>query len=78
MELQMYKLIAPVKKEEKNESDSTRFNYNQRRKLEMQRRLGILSHKRGCLERDLRAINNALISLKKQLKTDSAFEKVSL
>jgi len=74
----MYKLITQVKKEEKNESHSIRFNYNQRRKLEMQRRLGILSHKRGCLERELIAINNALITLKKQLKTDSAFEQVSL
>ena len=38
-----------------------------RKELELNRRMTLLQYKRGCLERELRAINSALISLTKQL-----------
>ncbi len=43
-------------------------SYTGRKRLELNRRLTLLHHKRGCLERELRAINNALQSLTKQLE----------
>ena len=42
-------------------------NYVGRKKLELNRRMTLLQYKRSCLERDLRAINSALLSLTKQL-----------
>ncbi len=42
-------------------------NYVGRKRLEISRRMTLLQHKRGSLERELRAINNALKSLTKQL-----------
>ena len=41
--------------------------YVGRKKLELNRRMTLLQYKRGCLERELRAINSALVSLNKQL-----------
>ena len=42
-------------------------SYIGRKKLELNRRMNLLQYKRGCLERELRAINTALLSLTKQL-----------
>ena len=42
-------------------------NYLGRKKLEINRRMTLLQHKRSCLERELKAINTALRSLSKQL-----------
>ena len=42
-------------------------SYAGRKRLEMNRRMTLLQYKRGYLERELRAIHNALDSLVKQL-----------
>ena len=57
--------------------DMQEQNSRERRRLEMKRRYGLLHHKRGCLERELQAINNALIILSRQLDRDASISSLS-
>ena len=57
---------------------SLKTESRERKRLEMKRRIGILHHKRACLERELNAIKVALICLDRQMQHDSAYEKLSL
>ena len=52
-------------------------NSRERRRLEMKRRYGLLHHKRGCLERELQAINNALLILSRQMDRDASLASLS-
>ncbi len=56
----------------------TNDNYRDRRRLEIKRRIGLLQHKRSCLERELRAINSILHSLTIQIERDARYEKLHL
>ena len=55
---------------------SIKTETRERKRLEMKRRIGILHHKRACLERELSSIKVALISLDRQMQRDSAYEKL--
>ena len=69
--------FVPSKRIEKGQL-LTNDNYRDRRRLEMKRRIGLLQHKRSCLERELRAINNILHSLNMQVERDAKYEKLHL
>ncbi len=53
-------------------------DFRQRRRLEMKKRLGVLHYRRDRLERELIAIQSALLTLDSQLKKDNAFEQLSI
>ncbi len=57
---------------------SIKTDTRERKRLEMKRRIGILHHKRACLERELSSIKVALISLDRQMQHDSSYEKLTL
>ena len=67
-----------LKQQYKENLYSIKAEYRDRKRLEMKRRMGILHHKRACLESELNSIKVALISLDKQMQRDSAYEKLSL
>ncbi len=52
--------------------------YRERRQLEIKRRFSILQHKRGQLERELRAIKTMLFALDKQIQSFSDYEQLSI
>ncbi|WP_269623195.1 hypothetical protein [Prochlorococcus marinus] len=65
--------------------DNDQFDYKEshagyrvRKRLEIHRRITILKHKRICIERELKAIDNALKSLAHQIERDSAYESLSV
>ncbi len=51
--------------------------YHERRRLEMNKKLGVLNYRRDRLERELEAIKTALINLNHQMQRDAASEKIS-
>ena len=53
-------------------------DYRERRRLEMKRRMGVLHHRRACLERELNEIKVALVSMDRQMQKDKAYEHLSL
>jgi hypothetical protein len=59
--------------------DSSNHNeYQDRRRLEMKRRFGILQSRRSHLERELEAVRNSLFSLDRQMKTYALYEQLSM
>ncbi len=50
----------------------------ERRRLEMKRRFGLLSYRRDRLERELKAIDNALITLDRQMQSHAMHEQLSI
>ena len=50
--------------------------YQNRRRLEMKRRFGILQSRRSHLERELEAVKNSLISLDHQMKSYASYEQL--
>ena len=73
----MKKERKPIQKKEPANGFLIKIDYRERRRLEMKRRMGVLHHKRICLEQELLAIKGALISLDQQMQRDQAFEKLS-
>ncbi len=53
-------------------------DYRERRRLEMKRRMGVLHHRRACLERELNDIKVALVSMDRQMQKDKAYEQLSI
>ena len=59
--------------------DSSSHNeYQDRRRLEMKRRFGILQSRRSHLERELEAVRNSLFSLDRQMKNYALYEQLSM
>ena len=59
--------------------DSSNHNeYQDRRRLEMKRRFGILQSRRSHLERELEAVRNSLFSLDRQMKNYALYEQLSM
>ena len=60
-----------------NGTFSLAIDYRERKRLEMKRRMGVLHHKRSCLERELIAIKKSLIALDQEMQRDQSLEKLS-
>ena len=60
-----------------NGAFSLAIDYRERKRLEMKRRMGVLHHKRSCLERELIAIKKSLIALDQEMQRDQSLEKLS-
>ena len=59
--------------------DSSHHNeYQDRRRLEIKRRFGILQSRRIHLERELEAVRNSLFSLDRQMKNYALYEQLSM
>ena len=59
--------------------DSSNHNeYQDRRRLEMKRRFGILQSRRSHLERELEAVRKSLSSLDRQMKNYALYEQLSM
>ena len=61
-----------------NSSLSSRNEYQDRRRVEMKRRFGLLQSRRSHLERELEAVKGSLISLDRQMKSYAAYEQLSM
>ena len=57
---------------------SNHSEYQDRRRLEMKRRFGILQSRRSHLERELEAVRNSLFSLDRQMKNYALYEQLSM
>ena len=66
--------LNPINKKTKEDRYIYRIDHRERKRLEMKRRIGLLHHKRACLERELKEIKKALISLDEQMQRDIANE----
>ncbi len=66
-----------IEKQSEDNSFFTRVDFRERRRLEMKRRIGLLHHKRKCLERELLLIKDSLIALDAQIQRDHSFKKLS-
>tara|TARA_Y100001968_G_scaffold333747_1_gene399001 strand:- start:5872 stop:6063 length:192 start_codon:yes stop_codon:yes gene_type:complete len=61
-----------------NQATIIKNYYRERKRLEMKRRMGVLHHRRACLEQELNNIKVALISMDRQMQKDKAYEQLSL
>ncbi len=57
---------------------SSKKEYQDRRRVEMKRRFGLLQSRRSHLERELEAVKGSLISLDRQMKSYAAYEQLSM
>ncbi len=57
---------------------SARSDYRERRRLNMKKRLVVLHYRRDRLERELQAINSALLQLDGQIQRDGAYEQLTM
>tara|TARA_Y100001968_G_scaffold331726_1_gene387422 strand:+ start:9336 stop:9563 length:228 start_codon:yes stop_codon:yes gene_type:complete len=72
----MKKELNPIRQKTKDDRHIYKIDYRERRRLEMKRRIGFLHHKRACLERELKEIKQALVSLDELLQREAANEKL--
>ena len=70
----MKKDLNPIIKKTQEDRYVYRIDHRERKRLEMKRRIGLLHHKRACLERELIDIKKALISLDDQMQRDITSE----
>jgi len=57
------------------ENGSIKINFQERKQLEMMKRVSILRYRKECLEKELNEINIALRSIDKQLQRESSSMK---
>tara|TARA_Y100001968_G_C19405578_1_gene743444 strand:- start:1233 stop:1442 length:210 start_codon:yes stop_codon:yes gene_type:complete len=69
----MQKKFNALQNKKTKATSSRNFDYLERKRLEMKRRVGILKYKRSCLERELISIQGALRSLEDQISKDQGF-----
>ena len=69
----MEKKFNAIQNEKTKTTYSRNFDYLERKRLEMKRRVGILQYKRSCLERELITVQGALRSLEDQISKDQGF-----
>ncbi len=62
----------PPSKNKKN------IDFGKRRQMEIKKQVGVLSYRRDRLERELSAINSALLALDKQMDIDKKYEQLSM